>query len=201
MIDPVYALISYFLGSLPFAYVLARIHGIDLTRFGDGNMGAANAYYATGKLWVGVVATFLDALKAFLPAYIWGPWYGVFAVFAHIFSVFGFILTGRVVAGAGTASSIGFALAVNPVLVLLAAGIFTVYYLILRPGGGLTDFFASERGYTAGMVMLWATYTIAYRSSMISGEAADALLFLASFVSLVYAYKLRHIYKKWGVIS
>lgn len=201
MMNVAYAIASYVLGAVPFAYLLARLHGKDLTKFGDRNMGAANAYYATGKLWVGALAAFLDAFKAFLPAYLWGPWYGVIAVLAHVFSVFGFVLTGRIVSGAGTASSIGFALAVSPPLVPLAAGIFVVYYLVLRPGGGLMDFFASERGYTAGMVMLWATYTLAYRLRWISGETADALLFLVASISLVYAYKLRYLYRKWGILE
>ncbi len=200
MINILYAVISYLLGSVPFAYILARLYGKDIANFGDRNLGATNAYYATGKLWVWVAAAVLDAGKAFLPAYFWGSWYGVIAVFGHIFSIFGFILVRRVISGAGTASAIGFALAIEPKLVFLALGIFLVYYFILRPGGGLMDFFASERGYTPGMVMLWATYTISSRLGWISGEAANALFLLVIFVSMTYAYKLRYLYWKWGVL-
>gem|GEM_PF-3569144 len=199
--DPLYALTSYLLGSIPFAYILARLHGKDIANFGDRNIGATNAYYATGKPWVWIAAALLDALKAFIPAYFWGPWYGVIAVFGHIISIFGFILIRRIISGAGTASAIGFALAVNPYLVPLALGVFLVYYFLLRPGGRLMDFFASERGYTAGMVMLWATYAIATQYGMISGEAAEAMFALVAFVSLVYAYKLRYLYKKWRVLE
>jgi len=201
MIDPFRALVSYLLGSIPFAYMLARLHGKDIANFGDRNIGATNAYYATGKLWVWIAAALLDALKAFLPAYFWGPWYGVIAVFGHIFSLFGFILIRRVISGAGTASAIGFALAVNPWLVPLALGIFLVYYLVLRPGGKLMDFFASERGYTPGMVMLWATYAVATRIGWVASETADALFTLVVFVSLTYAYKLRYLYKKWRILE
>ncbi len=201
MIDPLYALAAYLLGSAPFAYLLARLHGKDIANFGDRNIGATNAYYATGKLWVWIAAATLDALKAFIPAYFWGPWYGVIAVFGHIFSIVTLVVLGRVVSGAGTAPTIGFALAVNPWLVPLALAIFLVYYFVLRPGGGLMDFFSSERGYTAGMVMLWATYTIAVKYGMISGETAEAMLVLVAFVSLVYAYKLRYLYKKWKILE
>ncbi len=107
MIDPCYAAVSYLLGSVPFAYILARLHGRDIANFGDRNLGATNAYYATGKVWVWIVAAILDAGKAFLPAYFWGPWYGVVAVFGYIFSIFGLILVRRVISGAGTASAIG----------------------------------------------------------------------------------------------
>ena len=201
MIDPLYALVSYLLGSIPFAYILARLHGKDIANFGDRNIGATNAYYATGKLWVWVATATLDALKAFIPAYFWGPWYGLIAVFGHIFSIFTFVVLRRVVSGAGTASAIGFALAVNPWLIPLALGIFLVYYFVLRPGGKIMDFFAAERGYTPGMVMLWATYTIAAKYDMIRGEAAEAMFVLVAFVSLVYAYKLRYLYKKWGILE
>jgi len=200
MINLVYAVLSYLFGSVPFAYILARLHGKDIANFGDRNIGATNAYYATGKLWVWIAAAALDALKAFLPAYFWGSWYGVIAVFGHIFSIFGFILIRRVISGAGTASTIGLALAIEPRLVPLAFSVFLVYYLVLRPGGGLMDFFASERGYTAGMVMLWATYALSLRLGWLSGDAVDAFLALVFVVSLTYAYKLRYLYRKWGVL-
>jgi glycerol-3-phosphate acyltransferase PlsY len=201
VIDFLLATLSYLFGSIPFAYILARLYGKDIANYGDRNIGATNAYYATGRLWVWIAAALLDALKSFLPAYFWGPWYGVIAVFGHIFSVFVWILLRRFVAGAGTASSIGFALAVNPWLIPLAFGIFAVYYLVMRPGGKLMDFFAAERGYTPGMVMLWATYTIAVQYGMITGEAVEAMFALVVFVSLTYAYKLRYLYQKWGILN
>ncbi len=71
----------------------------------------------------------------------------------------------------------------------------------MRPGGGLMDFFASERGYTPGMVMLWATYTISFRFGWISGDVANALFVLVVFVSLTYAYKLRYLYRNWGAVG
>ncbi len=200
MIDTTYALLSYLFGSIPFAYILARLYGKDIANFGDRNLGATNAYYATGRLWVWVAAAVLDALKAFVPAYFWGPWYGVIAVFGHIFSIFGFLLVRRLVSGAGTASTIGLALAVEPRLVPIAFGIFVAYYLVLRPGGGIMDFFAVERGYTGGMVMLWATYALACRFGLLVGDAADALLALVVVVSFIYAYRLRYLYVKWGIL-
>jgi acyl phosphate:glycerol-3-phosphate acyltransferase len=38
-------IISYLIGSIPFAYIMGRVtRGIDIRKVGDGNVGAANAY-------------------------------------------------------------------------------------------------------------------------------------------------------------
>ena len=55
--------LGYLLGSLPFAYLLARRHaGIDLRRAGSGNVGAANVLRTTG-VRVGLGAMALDVAK------------------------------------------------------------------------------------------------------------------------------------------
>ena len=56
-------LVGYFLGSIPFAYLLARRHrGIDLRLAGSGNVGAANLLRTTTKK-IGVSAMALDMGK------------------------------------------------------------------------------------------------------------------------------------------
>jgi len=56
-------LVGYLLGSIPFAYLLARRHrGIDLRMAGSGNVGAANLLRTTTKK-IGVSAMALDMGK------------------------------------------------------------------------------------------------------------------------------------------
>jgi acyl phosphate:glycerol-3-phosphate acyltransferase len=56
-------IVGYLLGSIPFAYLLARRHrGIDLRRAGSGNVGAANLLRTTTKK-IGVSAMALDMGK------------------------------------------------------------------------------------------------------------------------------------------
>ena len=56
-------IVGYFLGSIPFAYLLARRHrGIDLRVAGSGNVGAANLLRTTTKK-IGVSAMVLDMGK------------------------------------------------------------------------------------------------------------------------------------------
>jgi glycerol-3-phosphate acyltransferase PlsY len=68
------ALIGYLLGSLPFGYVVARAHGVDIFKEGSGNPGATNVkrvlgdkFGAKGKR-AGNLVFALDALKGALAA-------------------------------------------------------------------------------------------------------------------------------------
>lgn len=60
-------LISYLLGSLPTAYILGRIlKGIDIRRFGSGNVGSTNALRVLGKV-AGITVLIIDILKGIIP--------------------------------------------------------------------------------------------------------------------------------------
>ena len=48
-IDGLIVLISYLLGSIPFGYIVARAHGIDIRQHGSGNIGATNVMRTLGK--------------------------------------------------------------------------------------------------------------------------------------------------------
>jgi glycerol-3-phosphate acyltransferase PlsY len=68
------ALIGYFLGSLPFGYVVARAHGVDIFKEGSGNPGATNVKRVLGEKFgakgkrAGNLVFALDALKGALAA-------------------------------------------------------------------------------------------------------------------------------------
>ena len=58
---------SYLLGSVPFAYLMARARkGVDLRRVGSGNPGATNVLRVAGPV-AALVALALDAGKGYLP--------------------------------------------------------------------------------------------------------------------------------------
>jgi acyl phosphate:glycerol-3-phosphate acyltransferase len=58
-------LLGYFVGSIPFAYLLSRQQGIDLRRTGSGNVGASNVLRTTG-VRAAVLAMALDGVKGTL---------------------------------------------------------------------------------------------------------------------------------------
>jgi acyl phosphate:glycerol-3-phosphate acyltransferase len=91
------ALVSaYFLGSLPFAAWVARLHGVDITKVGSGNPGMTNVWRTLG--WKPALpVAFLDAgkgtLSAWLAVYLthsmnWALAAGLMAVVGHSFTVF-----------------------------------------------------------------------------------------------------------------
>src|SRR5579862_9434532 len=59
---PLVVLLGYLIGSVPFAWLLARRWGTDLRRVGSGNLGAANVLRATG-VTPGVLVAVLDIAK------------------------------------------------------------------------------------------------------------------------------------------
>jgi glycerol-3-phosphate acyltransferase PlsY len=68
------AFIGYVLGSLPFGYVVARAHGVDIFKEGSGNPGATNVKRVLGERFgprgkrAGNVVFLLDVLKGALAA-------------------------------------------------------------------------------------------------------------------------------------
>lgn len=54
--------VSYFLGSLPTAYIIARLRKINVFEVGSGNMGGTNVARAMGFSW-GVLTVALDMIK------------------------------------------------------------------------------------------------------------------------------------------
>lgn len=87
---------GYFLGSLPFAAWVARLHGVDITKVGSGNPGMTNVWRTLG--WKPALpVAFLDAGKGTLAAWAgmaltqsmnWALAAGLMAVLGHSFTVF-----------------------------------------------------------------------------------------------------------------
>ena len=61
------ALLGYFLGSLPFGFLVARAHGVDIFKVGSGNPGATNVRRVLGSR-AGNLVFALDALKGAVAA-------------------------------------------------------------------------------------------------------------------------------------
>jgi len=69
------ALMGYLLGALPFGYLVARAHGVDIFKAGSGNPGATNVKRVLGSKAGNIVYVF-DALKGVVAAgwpLVWCP--------------------------------------------------------------------------------------------------------------------------------
>ncbi len=127
----VVAVLGYLLGGIPTAYIVGRLRGVDIRRRGSGNVGGTNALRVLG--WkVGVAVMAVDAAKGYLaagwlprlplpggdPVYL-GLCAGGAAVLGHVFSPYlGFR------GGKGVAAGAGMLLALAPLPVAIAAGVF-----------------------------------------------------------------------------
>jgi len=127
---------AYLLGSVPFAFIIAKAHGKDLRTIGSGNIGATNLARAVGRQW-GYLCFALDVLKGLIPMVIAGLvigtahdpillslWLavGIAAVLGHVFSIFLAFKGGK-----GVATSFGVALGLWPYFTLCALVALTVW--------------------------------------------------------------------------
>ncbi len=84
--------LSYLLGSINFAYITARIKGIDISSKGSGNPGTSNVLRTLGKGSAAVVL-FGDLLKGAIPIVFFYQnkyflIYGLAAIVGHIYPIF-----------------------------------------------------------------------------------------------------------------
>ena len=64
------SILSYFLGSIPFSYVIAKAYGKNLFEIGSRNIGTANVWRATGKKEALLMALIGDVGKGFLSIFL-----------------------------------------------------------------------------------------------------------------------------------
>lgn len=125
---------NYLLGSIPSAYLVGKMKGIDIRQEGSGNIGATNAFRVMGK-GAGILVLILDALKGVLGVQlarlVGGPWFVVGAsllvIFGHSYSIFL-----KFKGGKGVATGGGIVLALAPVTVAIQLVIFVVVVAITK---------------------------------------------------------------------
>lgn len=129
------AMIGYFLGSIPFAYIIARaFKHIDIRGVGSGNVGTTNVVLQVGRL-PGVLTALGDGLKglaaaiagsSILPGQVAAPLVGLlFAVIGHNWSFWlGFD------GGGGLATTIGGLVDISFATALCALALWGLTYAI-----------------------------------------------------------------------
>ena len=115
--------VSYAIGTIPSAIVVARAKGVDITTFGSGNPGASNVARALGWKY-GIIVFAVDAAKGALPAvaalghrptaYLCGA----AAILGHIFPIHRQFKGGKGIATGG-----GVLLALHPPVMIVAAAV------------------------------------------------------------------------------
>jgi len=129
--------LAYFIGSIPFALVLARCWGTDLRRVGSGNPGAANVMRASG-VTAGVLVALLDIAKGAASVIIARTFStdaatpaaaGLAAVIGHVYPIWLRFRGGKGVATACGVFSILAPAAVPPALAVFVVTVWATKYV------------------------------------------------------------------------
>ncbi len=119
---------SYFLGTFPSAHIVAGRVGLDPTKRGSGNPGAANVYRIVGQK-SGVAVFFADFLKGLVAASVGYAVGGKFlGVICWVAATLGHVapLTRRLRGGKGVATAGGGAAVLFPAAAAICFGVFVV---------------------------------------------------------------------------
>ena len=129
--------LGYFLGSIPFGYLLVRAAGGGDIRFvGSGNMGATNVARTSG--WpVGVATLLLDTAKGFLAVWLSGHFSGGsirIMMFAGLAAILGHVFPAwlQFKGGKGVAAALGVFLAICWTAAAAAVFLFLLVALFYR---------------------------------------------------------------------
>lgn len=137
---------SYLLGSISFGYIVGKVSkGIDIRKFGSGNVGATNVFRTLGK-GLGILVLFLDMAKGVIAVTIIpslfqqiSPEYfpisnhlmnvicGVLAVAGHVWTVFL-----KFKGGKGVATTVGVFLGLTWLSMLIAMAVFVAAVYLTR---------------------------------------------------------------------
>lgn len=176
--DVVFAVVavalSYVVGMLPSAIVVARTKGVDITSFGSGNPGASNVARALGAKW-GVLVFVLDAAKGAVPvalmlsnrplAYVCGA----AAIVGHIFPV-----TRGFRGGKGIATGGGVLLALHPPIL---AGALVGWLVIMK---------LSRKASVASIIIVPVVIALVILSGTPGWE-------IGGFIAIALLIEIRHI--------
>jgi glycerol-3-phosphate acyltransferase PlsY len=171
--------VAYVAGSIPAAYLAGKARGIDLRRFGSGNLGATNVVRTLG--WkIGLLVFFVDLAKGALPVLALPQWTegpgsrevvgilcGVAAILGHFRPVF--LKFGKGGKGVATAAGVFLALAPLPMLAAVVA-----FALVL-----LTTGYVSLGSLTAAIIL---------PSLLLTTEGAGSPVFQISVVLAAFVF-------------
>lgn len=136
----VFIILSYLIGAIPFALLIARTRGVDIRAVGSGNVGATNVFRSVDKR-LGVLTFACDVLKGFLPAILFPLWatagienaenagllYGCAAIAGHNWPIYLQFKGGK-----GVATSAGVLLGVAPLAVAIGLAVWIVFFAAFR---------------------------------------------------------------------
>lgn len=192
-------LISYLLGSVPTAYLIAKTRNINIFEIGSGNMGGTNVVRAMGMRW-GLVTAGLDICKGIVAVLVAREFImpqakgaattisAIVVVIGHNWSLFATLLTARITqgqlrarirGGKGAATAFGTMLMIAPLQIILA---------MLALGG----FLVAVTRYVSLGVLVAFFLAIAWLAVLVSmNQLPSEVLVYALAVGALITYRFR----------
>jgi len=171
--------LSYLLGAIPVAYLVARLNQVNIFEVGSGNMGTTNVLRAVGPV-MGMLVLLLDVLKSALAVVVARmlvpqPYdtitllAAIVAIAGHNWSVFAWMVTGKLRGGKGAASAMGTAVMILPPGVIVASVVMFVSIVaktrLMSLGVLVTVVIGSMMAFTSMFLgqtpMIYAVYILA----------------------------------------
>ncbi len=185
------AVISYLLGSIPFAYILVKkTTGQDISATGSGNVGAMNTFDTTKSRTIGITVLLLDALKgaaAVYIAYLIKPEVisialaSIFSVLGHNFSIFLKLKGGR-----GLATDAGVFALINPLFILIWGVMFLSGWFIIKKNVHVANVTATI---CAPLMIFYTPPAFLDKTLLLMPVPATDLLIFGSIVCLIILVK------------
>jgi glycerol-3-phosphate acyltransferase PlsY len=163
--------LAYLIGSVPFAFLLARRRGIDLRQIGSGNVGAANVLRTSGAS-PAVLVMVLDGLKgsaavlaaqAMTSGAVAPVAAGVASMLGHIYPVWL-----RFRGGKGVATAAGAFGVLAPVALAIASAVFVLTIWITR--------FISAGSVVAAVVLVISAAVTGSSRAVVAGAMGAAAI-------------------------
>jgi acyl phosphate:glycerol-3-phosphate acyltransferase len=188
-------LVAYLLGSIPTGYLAAKTRGIDIRKVGSGNMGATNVFRTLGKP-AGIFVLLVDALKGYVSCAFVGPLVyrllnghppdpatleylkitGAFlAILGHNYTCWL-----KFKGGKGIATSAGAMLALMPLALAVALGVFLILFFVTR--------YVSVASISAAFVLPFGAWLA---PKLLNREASPRLIIVAAVIGALAIYKHR----------
>lgn len=174
---------AYFIGGIPFGYLIGRLRGVDVRTVGSKNIGATNVFRTVGKKW-GFLAFALDVAKGLLPTLAaksfssidWLPLVvGITCAIGHMLTPYM-----KFKGGKGVATAFGMLIGLVPALVGVAFLVFLVA-------------FATSNYISLGSCLAAAFLAVAVWFPWLGARGADDLpqCILVSVIALFVLWKHR----------
>lgn len=182
-------ILSYLLGSIPTAYLIAKQKGINIFEVGSGNMGATNVARSLG-FWWGILIFLLDGCKGMaaiaLSIRLWPEnpagatvIAAVAAIVGHNWSFFATALTGKIRGGKGAATWFGTMLVLAPSQVIIGMALIGLLVILLTR-------------YVSLAVILMTLASMSWLTVLVSQQVLPGVYVLyALLVTVLILYRFR----------